>query len=75
MPGVRRRALKRAVGYRKHNVLSGLLIESAVIATLGVLVGSAVGIGMAWLFYMKFFEEAVFGVIDALALPVGSVRA
>jgi putative ABC transport system permease protein len=53
----------RAVGYRKHNVLSGLLIESAVIATLGVLVGSAVGIGMAWLFYIKFFEEAVFGVL------------
>jgi putative ABC transport system permease protein len=52
----------RAIGYRKHSVLSGLLIESAAIATLGVLVGSAVGIGMAWIFYSIFFEESVFGV-------------
>jgi putative ABC transport system permease protein len=68
----------RALGYRRRGVMAGLMTEALVTASIGVVVGMAAGIVMAYLFLLQFAEGNPFGLdgpsmITALALVYGSV--
>src|SRR5213076_326374 len=44
----------RAIGYRKRRVMGGLMAESGVAATLGVVVGVAAGFVMGFIYWKQF---------------------
>ncbi|MGH2829029.1 MAG: ABC transporter permease, partial [Actinomycetota bacterium] len=52
----------RALGYRRRQVLAGLMTEATVTATIGVIVGSTVGVIMGWIFYRQGNSEGDFGI-------------
>jgi putative ABC transport system permease protein len=71
----------RALGYQPPSLLAGLVVEAALLATLGVLSGVGVGLVMAYLFERAsagFFPSGSFGVdlprlAVALAIVYGTV--
>lgn len=52
----------RAIGYRRRQVMSGLLAEAAVTATIGVGVGATVGGLMGYVFWKQADTQASFGI-------------
>ncbi len=52
----------RAIGYRRRDIMTGLLAEAAVTATIGVVVGLAAGAVMGYLFTRLFLAGSPFGV-------------
>ena len=52
----------RAVGYKRRQVMAGLMTESAVTASIGVFVGMVVGIVMGYLFYRQQDSQPGFGI-------------
>lgn len=68
----------RAIGYKRHSVMGGLIAEAGATVTIGALVGCAVGIMMGWLFYNQQESKPGFGLDwanlgGALALVLVSV--
>ncbi len=52
----------RAIGYRRWQVMSGLMTEAATTSLVGVLVGMAVGLMMGYVFYRQSETKVPFGV-------------
>jgi len=52
----------RALGYKKLHVLSGLMAEAAVTATIGAVVGLTVGVIMGYVFYRQQDSQPGFGI-------------
>jgi putative ABC transport system permease protein len=52
----------RALGYKKFHVLSGLMAEAAVTATIGAVVGITVGVIMGYVFYRQQDSQPGFGI-------------
>jgi putative ABC transport system permease protein len=52
----------RAMGYKRRDVMFGLLTESAVTATIGAVVGIVVGVTMGYLFYRQSDSQPGFGI-------------
>jgi putative ABC transport system permease protein len=52
----------RAIGYKRRDVMLGLLTESAVTATIGAVVGIVVGVTMGYLFYRQNDSQPGFGI-------------
>ena len=52
----------RAIGYKRRAVMAGLMTESAVTATIGVVVGMIVGVTMGYLFYRQQDSQPGFGI-------------
>ncbi len=52
----------RAIGYRRWQVMSGLMTEAATTTFVGVLVGMAVGLMMGYIFYRQSDSKVPFGV-------------
>jgi putative ABC transport system permease protein len=52
----------RAIGYRRWQVMSGLMTEAATTTFVGVLVGMAVGLMMGYIFYRQSDTKVPFGV-------------
>jgi putative ABC transport system permease protein len=59
----------RAIGYRRRDIVTGLVTEAAVTATIGVVVGLAAGAVMGYLFTRLFLAGSPFGV-DAGSVAV-----
>jgi putative ABC transport system permease protein len=57
----------RALGYRRGEVVTGVVTEAALTTTCGVLVGTVTGIGAAYL-YLKWTSTATPFGIDAWSL-------
>jgi hypothetical protein len=57
----------RAIGYRRRQVMAGLLAEAGVTATIGVVVGFTVGIVMGYIFFQQGTTQASFGLDGASA--------
>jgi putative ABC transport system permease protein len=59
----------RAIGFRKSHIIKGLVIEVAVISTLGGLLGWIAGVTASWLALPYFSETGVeFAIHPALAI-------
>jgi putative ABC transport system permease protein len=52
----------RAIGYKRRDVVLGLLIESATTATIGTVVGIVVGITIGYQFYRQSESRPGFGI-------------
>jgi ABC-type antimicrobial peptide transport system permease subunit len=52
----------RALGYKKLQVLTGLMAEAAVTATIGAVVGITVGVIMGYVFYRQQDSQPGFGI-------------
>ncbi|MCI0346343.1 MAG: FtsX-like permease family protein, partial [Chloroflexi bacterium] len=52
----------RAIGYRRWQVMSGLMTEAATTTFVGVVVGMAVGLMMGYIFYRQSDTKVPFGV-------------
>jgi putative ABC transport system permease protein len=52
----------RAIGYKRWQVMSGLMTEAATTTFIGVLVGMAVGLMMGYIFYRQSDTKVPFGV-------------
>jgi putative ABC transport system permease protein len=52
----------RAIGYRRRDVVAGLLAESATVATVGIAVGVVAGIALGYAFWRQDPGPAAFGV-------------
>ncbi|MGH2725651.1 MAG: ABC transporter permease, partial [Actinomycetota bacterium] len=52
----------RAIGYRRWQVMSGLMTEAATTTFVGVIVGMAVGLMMGYIFYRQSDTKVPFGV-------------
>lgn len=52
----------RALGYRRWQVMSGLMTEAAATTLVGVLVGMATGLALGYIFYRQFDTNVPFGV-------------
>jgi putative ABC transport system permease protein len=52
----------RAIGYKKFQVLYGLMAEAAVTATIGAVVGITVGVTMGYVFYRQQDSQPGFGI-------------
>jgi putative ABC transport system permease protein len=52
----------RALGYKKLQVLSGLMAEATVTATIGAVVGLVVGVIMGYVFYRQQDSQPGFGI-------------
>jgi putative ABC transport system permease protein len=52
----------RAIGYRRWQVMSGLMTEAATTTFIGVLVGMATGLALGLIFYRQFDTKVPFGV-------------
>jgi putative ABC transport system permease protein len=68
----------RAIGYRRRNVMGGLMAEAGVAASLGVVVGVAAGFVMGFIYWRQFGNGVPFGVDgptlwSSLALVYGAV--
>lgn len=68
----------RAIGYRRRDVVFGLMAEAIVTATIGVLVGLAAGAALGYVLVHTFFPEGGFSlergsIVSALALVYGAV--
>lgn len=59
----------RAVGARRHDVIRLVVIESAVIAALGGIIGLAGGLGLGAL-WMQVHFKYLFGWIMAVYIPL-----
>jgi putative ABC transport system permease protein len=52
----------RAIGYKRWQVMSGLMTEAATTTFIGVLVGMAVGLMMGYVFWRQSDTRVPFGV-------------
>ncbi|MFY9586606.1 MAG: FtsX-like permease family protein [Actinomycetota bacterium] len=52
----------RAIGYKRWQVMSGLMTEAATTTFVGVVVGMAVGLMMGYIFYRQSDSKVPFGV-------------
>jgi putative ABC transport system permease protein len=52
----------RAIGYKRWQVMSGLMTEAATTTFVGVIVGMAVGLMMGYIFYRQSDTKVPFGV-------------
>jgi len=52
----------RAIGYRRWQVMSGLMTEAATTTFVGVVVGMGVGLAMGYIFYRQSDTKVPFGV-------------
>jgi putative ABC transport system permease protein len=52
----------RAIGYKRWQVMSGLMTEAATTTFIGVLVGMAVGLMMGYIFWRQSDSKVPFGV-------------
>jgi hypothetical protein len=52
----------RAIGYRRWQVMSGLMTEAATTTFVGMIVGMAVGLMMGYIFYRQSDTKVPFGV-------------
>ena len=52
----------RAMGYKRSDVILGLLTEAAVTATIGAAVGIVVGVTMGYAFYRQSDSQPGFGI-------------
>jgi len=52
----------RAIGYKRWQVMSGLMTEAATTTFIGVLVGMATGIMMGYIFYRQSDSKVPFGI-------------
>jgi putative ABC transport system permease protein len=54
--------IQRALGFTRRAVMSGLIVESVVTATIGAVVGIAAGLAMGYQFYLQDESRTGFGV-------------
>ncbi len=59
----------RAIGYRRRDIITGLVAEATITATIGVVVGLGAGAVMGYLFARLFLAGSPFG-IDATSVAV-----
>ncbi|MFN2543322.1 MAG: ABC transporter permease [Actinomycetota bacterium] len=57
----------RAIGYRRRQVMAGLLAEAGLTATIGVVVGFTVGTVMGYIFFQQSTTGNAFGMDGASA--------
>jgi putative ABC transport system permease protein len=54
--------IQRSLGFTRRAVMSGLIVESAVTATIGAVAGIAAGLAMGYQFYLQNETRTGFGV-------------
>lgn len=54
--------IQRSLGFSRRAVMSGLIVESAVTATIGAVAGIAAGLAMGYQFYLQNETRTGFGV-------------
>jgi putative ABC transport system permease protein len=52
----------RAIGYKRWQVMSGLMAEAAITATIGAVVGIVVGVTLGYVFYLQQDSHPGFGI-------------